>query len=188
MDTLSPQPFKEAARRAFPSSMASLADEAASELSPFVDDTYRKRSEVIDVTGQMIAVPQRLHFADLSAGSNPLRNLNPASRCLMTRATDGRLRQQAVRSVISHQRAWVAPFILLLLGDYVIEIVEDVRDALPVLDKSIYANLIRENRLAVQTLRARATSYWDAYHRQRYPQKQDYPGLTALREMETWAA
>jgi len=188
MDALSPKPFKEAARRAFPSSMTSLANEAASELSPFVDDTYRQRSDAIDVTGQMIAIPRRLHFPDLSAASDTLSNLNPASRCLITRATDGRLRQQAVRSVIGHQNAWVAPFVLLLLGEYVIEIVEDVRDALPVLDQSVYANLIRENRQTVQRLRARATSYWDAYHRQQYPQKRDYPGLQALHEMETWAA
>jgi len=178
----------EAARRAFPFGMASLADEAASELSPFVDDTYRRRSEAIEVTGQTIAIPQRLHFVGLYADTDRLSDLNPASRCLMTRATDGRLRQQAVRSVIGDQSAWVAPFVLMLLGEYVIEIVEDVRAALPVLDQSVYANLVRENRQTLQRLRARATSYWDAYYRQQYSQKRDYPGLQALHEMETWAA
>ena len=188
MDALSPKPFKEAARRAFPFGMSCLAHEAASELSPCVDDTYRQRSEPIDVTGQMIAIPRRLHFVGLSAGSDRLGNLNPASRCLITRATDGHLRQQALRSVIDHQSAWVAPFVVMLLGEYVIEIVEDIRDALPVLDQSVYANLVRENRQTVRRLRARATSYWDAYHRRQYPEKRDYPGLQALHEMETWAA
>lgn len=168
--------------------MASLANDAASELSAFIDDTYRQRSEAIDVTGQMIAIPRRLHFVGLSAGADMLSSLNPASRCLITRATDGHLRQQATRSIIDHQSVWVAPFVLMLLGEYVIEIVEDVRDALPVLDRSVYANLVRENRQVVQRLRARATSYWDAYHRQQYPQKRDYPGIQALHEMETWAA
>lgn len=188
MDALSPKPFKEAARRAFPLDMAALATLAASELSPFVDDTYRQRSEAIDVTGQMVAIPQRLHFAGLSAASGRLSSLSPVSLCLITRATDGRLRQQAVRSVLDHQSAWVAPFVLMLLGEYVIEIVEDIRDALPTLDRSVYANLVRENRQTVQRCRARATSYWDAYHRQQYPEKRDYPGLQALHKMETWAA
>jgi len=188
MDTLSPRPFKKAASQAFPFGIASLANEAASELSPFVDDTYRQRSEAIDVMGQMIAIPRRLHFVGLSVSSDALDQLNPASRCLVTRATDGHLRQHAVRSVIDHRSPWVAPFVLMLLGEYVIEIVEDIRDALPVLDQSVYANFVRENRQTVQRLRARATSYWDAYHRQRYPQKRDYPGLQALHEMETWAA
>ena len=187
MDTLSPKPFKEAAHRAFPSGMTSLVNEAALELSPFVDDTYRQRSEAVDVTGQMIAIPRRLHFVGLSGTTDRLSNLNPASRCLITRATDGRLRHQAVRSVIEHQSAWVAPYVLMLLGEYVIEIVEEIRDSLPVLDQLVYANLVRENRQAVQTLRARATSYWAAYHRQQYPQKRDYPGLQALHEMERWA-
>ncbi|MGV9008025.1 MAG: hypothetical protein ACOH1H_14950 [Brevundimonas sp.] len=188
MDALPPKPFRDAARRAFPFGMSALANEAASELSPFVDDAYRQRSEAIDVTGQMVAIPRRLHFAGLSVTTERLSNFNPASRCLITRATDGRLRQQALRSVIDHQSAWVAPFVLMLLGEYVIEIVEDIRDALPVLDQSVYANLVRENRQTVQKLRARATSYWDAYHRPQYPQKRDYPGLQALHEMETWAA
>ena len=188
MDALSPKPFKEAARRAFPFDMASLANEAALELSSFADDTYRQRSEPSDVKGQMVAIPRRLHFIGLSADTDGLSNLNLASRCLITRATDGRLRQKAVRSIIEHQSAWGAPFVLMLLGEYVIEIVEDIRDALPVLDQSVYGNLVRENRQTVQRLRARATSYWDAYYRQQYPQKRDYPGLQALHEMETWAA
>ena len=70
----------------------------------------------------------------------------------------------------------------------VIEIVEDIRDAVPTLDQSIYANLVRENRQMVQTLRARATSYWNVYHRPQYPLKRDYPALKVLHEMETWAA
>lgn len=188
MDTLSTKPFTKAASQAFPFGLASLANEAASQLSPFIDDTYRRRSEAIDVMGQTIAIPRRLHFMGLSAGSDALDPLNPASRCLVTRATDGHLRQHALRSVIDHQSPWVAPFVLMLLGEYVIEIVEDIRDALPDLDQSVYANFVRENRQTVQRLRARATSYWDAYHRQRYPQKRDYPGLQALHQMEIWAA
>lgn len=188
MDAFSPKPFNEAARRAFPFSASSLANKAALELSPLVDDTYRQRSEAIDVLGQMIAIPRRLHFGGLSAKDDAMHNLNPASRCLVTRATDGHLRQPAVLSIIPFQEAWVAPFVVILFGEYVIEIVEEVRDALPILDQSIYANFVRENRQAVQKLRARATSYWDAYHRQRYPLKRDYPGLQALHELEAWAA
>jgi hypothetical protein len=187
MDAFSAKPFVEASRRAFPFGIAALANAAASELSPFIDDTYRRPSEPICIKGKIIAVPQRLHFVGLSADSDRLNSLNPASHCLITRATDGRLRQQALRFVVDHQSSWVAPFVLVLLGEYVIEIVEDVRDALPVLDRSVYANLVRENRPSVQRLRAKATSYWNAYYRHRYPQKRDYPGLQAIDEIERWA-
>jgi len=188
MDAFSPKPFKEAARWAFPFIASSLANDAALELSPLLDDTYRQRSEAVNVRGQVIGIPSRLHFVGLPAKGDALDHLNLASRCLTTRATDGHLRQRAVLSIISYQEAWVAPFVVMLLGEYVIEIVEDIRNALPTLDQSIYANLVRENRQAVQKLRARATSYWDAYHRQRYPLKRDYPALQALHELEAWAA
>jgi hypothetical protein len=188
MDALSPKPFIEAARRAFPFGLLSLASEAALELSPVVDDSYRQRSEAIHVQGQLVAIPRRLHFVGLSAEHETINDLNLASRCLVTRATDGHLRQKALQSIVSYREAWVAPFVLMVLGEYVIEIVEDVREALPALDRAIYANLVRENRKTVQALRAKAISYWDAYHRQRYPQKRDYPGLQALYELEAWAA
>lgn len=188
MDLFSPKPFKEAARRAFPFGAASLADEASSELAPWVDDTYRQRSEAADVGGQIIAVPRRLHFVEAPSDIETICDLNLASRCLLTRATDGHLRQLAVRSILPFSDAWVAPYVVVLLGEYVIEIVEEVRDALTTLDRSTYANFVRENRMAVQKLKARATSYWDAYHRLRFPLQREYPGLQALRELEVWAA
>ena len=186
MDGLSPKPFKEAALRAFPFDMLSVASEAAWELSPFIDDAYRQRSEAIDVGGQIIAVPRRLHFVGLSEAK--VANLSAAARCLATRATDGYLRQHALRSVIDQRESWVAPYVVLLLGEYVLEIVEDIHAALPRLDSSLYAQFVRENRQTMQRLRAKATSYWDTYHRRCYPAKRDYPGLSALHALEEWAA
>lgn len=45
----------------------------------------------------MIAIPRRLHFVGLSVGSDRLGNLHPASCCLITRSTDGYLRQSGDR-------------------------------------------------------------------------------------------
>ena len=75
-----------------------------------------------------------------------------------------------------------------LLGDYVVEVVEVICEALPQLDQALYRNFVRENRAAVRTIRAQATSYWAAYYRDRFPEKRDYPALKALHQMETWAA
>ncbi|WP_420471319.1 hypothetical protein [Brevundimonas sp. FT23042] len=40
----------------------------------------------------------------------------------------------------------------------------------------------------MRTLRARATSYWNVYHRDRYPLMRSYPALLMLDEMQAWSA
>ncbi|MGO4739841.1 hypothetical protein AB4099_25050 [Bosea sp. 2KB_26] len=188
MDQNSPKPFAEAARAAFPAANRALAEQAISYLTPFVDDTYRIRSSELDILGQRVRLPGRLHFPGLIPPHIAIDSMPQPALCLVARATDGYLRQRAVASLLGVEEAWAAPYVATLLADYVREIVEVIHNGLPELNRELYANLVRENRTPFRTLRARATSYWDAYHRHLYPEKLDYPGLKALHEIETWAA
>lgn len=188
MDRFSPKSFVDAARTAFPSANREIAEEAIRQLTPWVDDTYRQRSVGFDVLGQSIQLPTRLNFPRLAAEDRALANLSGPALCLVSRATDGFLRQCAAKSIVALRAEWAAPYVSALLGDYVIEVVEVVCEALPQFDQTLYANFVRENRIAVRTIRAQATSYWSAYHRDRFPEKRDYPALRALHQVETWAA
>jgi hypothetical protein len=188
MDQDSPKPFAEAARAASPFAHRDLAEQALFQLSPFVDDSYRTHSSAFEVLGQRVRLPDRLHFPGLSPTDPAVGSLSRPALCLASRATDGHLRQRAAAQLPGFGSPWAAPYVAALLGDYVREIAELIHDGLPALNQAIYANLVRENRTQFRTLRARATSYWDAYYRHLYPKKRDYPGLKALLEMETWTA
>jgi hypothetical protein len=85
------------------------------------------------------------------------------------------------------REAWVIPFIAFPVGEYVVEIVEDIRLSLPLLDRDAYTQFVRENRSTMRLLRARAVSYWDCYYRHAYPDRKDYPGIVVLNELEAWA-
>lgn len=188
MDRFSPKPFVDAARAAFPVSQGDVAEEAIRSLAPWVDDTYRQRSIGFDVLGQGVRLPTRFHFPDLSAGDQRLYGLPPSALCLVSRSNDGFLRQRAASAIVRVQSEWVAPFVATLLGDYVIEVAEVICDGLPGLDQALYGSFVRENRTAVRTIQARAISYWNAYYRDRFPEKRDYPSLKALHQIESWAA
>lgn len=188
MDQNSPKPFAEAARAAFPAANRALAEQAISYLTPLVDDTYRMRSSELDILGQCVRLPSRLRFPGVAATHVAIESMPQPALCLVSRATDGYLRQRAVASLLGAEEAWAAPYVATLLADYVHEIVEIIHNGLSELNREVYANLVRENPTTFRTLRARATSYWDAYYRHLYPEKLDYPGLKALHEMETWAA
>lgn len=109
-----------------------------------------------------------------------------AAGCIYTRHHDGRTRQRALAFVLEGDVPWAAPFIVQLLGEYVVEICVDierfVRERLQ--DRP-------ETRAGIQTFvasnpefmtltRARAASYWASYYRNEYRRIDSYPALRAL--------
>jgi hypothetical protein len=72
---------------------------------------------------------------------------------------------------------WIPPFVVQLVGEYVIEIVADIQGAMSRLDRIQYEPFIRGNPIFFAKTRQRAASYWNCYYRHRsvwnsYPGKQ----------------
>ena len=182
----SPKSFAEAAVAAFPLHLHDAVTGAVRGLADHVDDSYRKRSHEVRLLGQDVFVPSRIHFAQ-----GCLPELTGQSyivaQCLMSRATDGHLRQSALQAILPVEEIWSIPFIAFLIGDYVVEIVNDINSYRPILNREAWVNFVRENRPTMRLLRSRATSYWNCYHRRAYPKQQDYPGLAFLKQLEIWA-
>jgi len=83
---------------------------------------------------------------------------------------------------------WSIPFVVLLAGEYVVEIVDDILASLPLLNVEAYIEFVRENRGVLRLLRSKATSYWDCYYRVSHPNRSTYPGLAFLHQLEVWAS
>jgi hypothetical protein len=115
-----PKPFLDAARSAFPSNCWASATTAARQLAPVVDDTYRTRAVCLDVDGQSVYIPQRVHFRCGEEIFEDLSGLSLWAERLLTRSTDGHLRQRALRNIVHSKEIWVIPFVVLLTGDYVV--------------------------------------------------------------------
>ncbi len=182
------KPFADAAVAAFPRRLRAAARATALRLAASVDDSYRTGSSRVDVSGEGVYIPDRLLFL---AGAEVVQNLDrasPLAQCLLSRSTDGYLRQRALRSILALQEAWIIPFVALPIGEYVVEIVDDIRSSLPSLNRDAYANFVRENRPTMRLLRAQAISYWDRYYRDSYPEKKDYPAITVLNQLDQWAS
>lgn len=184
----SPRPFSDAAVAAFPYGCRAMAEAAVRELQVYVDDEYRKSSTTMEISGKPIYVPSRFHFLVPEQKADLVDVASPAALCLLTRSTDGHLRQKALKAIVSLRESWVAPFVVLLVGEYVVEIIQDIQASLPVLDEAIYSNFVRENRAIMRTVRSRAVSYWNAYYRNEYSDRATYPGLAVLRQLEEWAS
>lgn len=181
--------FLDTALAAFPPSCQAAARPAANALMPFVDGAYRHRSLQAAVLGDTIQVPYRIHFVGLDLCNLRVDDrLLPVIHCLCTRSTDGHVRQSALRHLLCLDAAWVIPYIAILASEYVVEITKDMAAALPTLNKGAYVNFVRENPSLIELLRQRAYSYWNCYHRASWPNRDEYPGLVFIHQVERWAA
>jgi hypothetical protein len=158
-------------------------------VTPFVNDSYRKSSIEAMVLGRTVQIPKRIFFLAIDDETLGLSDgALLALRYLRTRSTDGHIRHAALRYLLDTNEAWALPFVVLLAGEYVVEIIEDMVSALPRLDRPAYRNFVLENRPVMRRLRARAISYWDCYYRNTHPNRGSYPGLVFLHELDHWAA
>lgn len=184
--------------RAFPSTARSDAQPAV-DLVPLTDSSpvglihESNNSEWPAVTfdGGMLEIPDRI-YNDFPA--HAITTLAPASRvaagCIYTRHYDGHTRQQALHLALSHDVEWSAPFVVQLLGEYIVEICVDIERFLADAP-STHPNAIRglrhftESNPDFMTLtRHRAASYWSEYYRADYATADDYPAIRALRRLD----
>jgi len=180
--------FVRIASEAFPPTHRAIALSAARALSPFVRASYRSDTTVsVSVIGEAMRIPSRIHLITLPKDLlNPATELSTEISCLLTRCSDGFLRQAAMRNLLPLSEPWVVPYLVLLAGEYVVEIAIDLEKALSQLDRDVYAGFVRENRTFVRLMKARAVSYWDRYYRSEYSDYRNYPGFAFLQRLEVW--
>lgn len=111
--------------------------------------------------------------------------------CLGTRHHSGYTREECLRRLLAAPKDWMVPFIVQLIGEYVVEIVEPIADALPGMAPEMqdaFADFIRTNPRYLQTIDSRVVSYWMSYYERAYPDQAGYPGRRAIEYLRTIAA
>ncbi|MGA4954620.1 hypothetical protein [Streptomyces lavendulocolor] len=138
----------------------------------------------VEVRGETVAIPTRMHHAEPDADAEG--SLTGTQRlvldCLYSRHGDGRVRERRARTMVASDEPWVAPFVVQLAGEYVVEILEVIREGLSGLDvpespeRRTYGEFIARNPAFYARTERRAVSYWSCFHRRKYPVFGTYPG------------
>lgn len=147
------------------------------------------------VENQTVQIPERLYFASESLWLTKSDEAWLFARALQTRNADGFLRQRAVRDLLIDFHPWGAPFIVKLIGEYVVEILEDVSAAMtPDLEQAL-GEFIVQNPRFWNTTKRRVTSYWNVYYRARWlhdidraEQRDEYVGFRLIQRLEMSAS
>jgi hypothetical protein len=161
-------------------------------LVPFVNERFHSQglTPFIEVVAgaEIMRVPRRLYFLMDKLEESVEEAASLAAQCLFTRSDNGYLRHRALKRLLAQPAPCSAPYIILLCGSYVIEIINDILTAMPGFNQVVFAQFARENRALMELLRAQATSYWNAYYRRQYPLQAQYPGLAVIAALEHWAS
>ncbi len=105
------------------------------------------------------------------------------AQCIRTRSANGFERQAALQEVLAINAPWSIPFVVALIGEYVIEIIDDIYAALPRIDRDLVAGFINDNPDFYKLTRARVMSYWDCNYRRQY-QRSDYVGFKLMQALD----
>jgi hypothetical protein len=166
---------------AFPSRLRSAVSDAVASVT--IGEWHPPRHAfMVNVEGEALRIPYRVYY-DPDLLRRQLRELQAAARlillCLGTRHYDGYLRQECLRELVKNEAPWLTPYVLQLAGEYVVEIIEDVANAIGEHNPATLRAFALENSAYLAALGRRITSYW-SYHRHAYPERHSYPGAKVL--------
>ncbi len=161
---------------AFP---AALRDNALLALSAFPENPHPSRTFSVRVADQVVVLPYRIYHNPALIDTVPLNGVQKELvDCLLTRHNDAFVREEHLTRIISRNHIWIPPFVVQLVGEYVIEILHVIQHNLNLLDASIYEEFLRTNPELLAVTKQRVASYWDCYYRN--CRRKEYVGFQLL--------
>jgi hypothetical protein len=104
--------------------------------------------------------------------------------CMLSRHYDGFVRQKHLENILTVEELWVAPYILQLIGEYVVEILNDIYKNLDSINIDFLKHIMSLNPNFWNKTKSRVISYWDCYYRQDYYNKEDYVGMKIIAKLK----
>jgi len=119
----------------------------------------------VEVESQKVLIPARLHFASHRLTLAESDRAWLFARAFQTRSNDGFERQRAARDLLKGLQPWAAPFVVALIGEYIVEILEDISAAMTPELEQMLGGFIFHNKAFWNTTERRVASYWNVYYR-----------------------
>lgn len=141
------------------------------------------------VQGERLRIPQRIYLGTRAHLDPDTPSLRLVANCLLTRHHDGYVRETALRRVIQDDAPWVAPYVVQLVGEYVLPIVEAIDAELQERHAATYGAFVRENpqlmALTAERIRSRWTRWLDP---RRLEASAWHPAGRIWQRLARWAA
>ncbi|MFJ2307335.1 hypothetical protein [Streptomyces sp. NPDC087787] len=189
------QPLSDSSNPLITAFAAELANDAEAVLAVMPGSRLQPHASFsVVVEGQQVSIPERLYNDE--PPTDAVASLSPRQRqllhCLYSRHCDGVVRLNLpldrghLEKIVGSTDPWVVPFVVQLVGEYVLEILlvicDELRDlATPgTCGHLAYGQFIVDNAAFFARTQRRVVSYWSCYYRGAYASFRGYPGCTLL--------
>lgn len=147
------------------------------------DRDYNNETELLD--GSRISFPYRIYFLDEEGAVEKLatREGKLIYHCIFTRHCDGYVREKHLRAMLDLGLCeWCFPYVLMLAGEYVVEIVEAIYEYFKEQDNFLFQAFCANNPYMFRYCRSRMVSYYGEYYRRRTPKFKHYVGYVLFKD------
>jgi len=140
----------------------------------------------ISISDEPIYIPYRIYSPEPKLPPQISDLQRTIIACLYTRHHNGFIREKYLAGLFGLNYLWVPPFVLQLVGEYVLEIVKLIYRHIDRLDPSVYSSFANENKDFIALIKARFISYWDCYYRSQNWKFRDFAAFKVMNELDLW--
>ena len=171
-----------AAVLAFPRTLEDTVRSVSAAVSKGESHKPHSNAYYPNLRGEALQIPARVYYDSEALGEGCARRgaEGTVAQCLGTRHSEGFVRQQCAVQLLKSDQYWTAPFLIHLLGEYVVEVIAPIERMLQEGVPPQFREFVAENPSYMVTVEKRAISYWSCYYRGQFLNKAHYPGLRAI--------
>lgn len=154
-----------------------LRDDALKMIAVLPHPSWSTPTFSVCVREQIVSIPYRIYHDPvlIDQASLTARQVDMLG-CLLTRHHDGFVRERYLAKIVCANNEWTPPFVVQLVGEYVVEILQVVKRNLHHLDPKLYASFLQANPRFFAVTKQRVASYWNCYYRWEQ-RRRDYAGF-----------
>ena len=155
---------------AFPSQYTEDVSKVIAFLDGYNLELFELGSEVVQFEFENLTIPYRIciDFSDDIPTNNLTLTQQEIYWSILTRHTNGFYRQLALEKLLSSETTFSKVYELLLLGEYVMEIVEIIYENISQEKLKIYASIFKHDPLFANKIKGRIASSWGKAIRSKY--------------------
>lgn len=142
----------------------------------------------VSINGETLHIPSRIYWQQPDqAVIDKLTGVQVLIlTCLYSRSSDGFVRERFIESIVRNPEIWVIPYIIQLLGEYVIELIYFIEQNLDCLNKKQFSIFKKENPDFIRLTKERITSYRNVYRRKEIFNLKDDPAYKVMHQLDLW--
>lgn len=156
---------------AFPSRYAEDVCKVIEFMNGYHLELFELGNEVVQFEFENLTIPYRIciDFSDDILTNNLTLTQQEIYWSILTRHTNGFYRQLALEKLLSSETTFSKVYEFLLLGEYVMEIVEIIYENISQDKLKIYASIFKNDPLFANKIKGRIASSWGKAIRSKYP-------------------